>query len=199
MKSTTLTRLAACCTLLLSLAFVGCKSAGPLGRVGYDWDQSYDLNAYKSFSIAPINTTSAISPILLKRVGNEVTQQLTEKGLTLVRAEAADSAELWVVIHATSEIKVDSYNYGSFSYGASYTHRRMGVYGGYGYPIGGTEVRSYEEGTLMLDLVDSKAKELVWRGYGSAEMRGKDISDEEITASVTQLMQNFPPPVESAK
>jgi hypothetical protein len=202
---TTMTKVKLLCglALLAALAFSGCSSSGPLNKVGYEWDSDYDVYAYQTFTIVPQDPNSQISPILMKRITDEVGRQLEAKGLQQLKGDAGLNADIWVVAHATTKTKVESYNYGPYAYGAPYGGG-WGYYGGYGYPymgMGGTEVRSYEEGTLMLDIVDSEAKELVWRGYGSARVRGsgKEASDEEITVGVNQLMQYFPPPLDETE
>lgn len=178
-------------TLTYILLLSGCTSSGPLYKTGYDWDQSYDLSQYKSFTVIPPDNKSLVSPIMLKRVGNELASQLTAKGLQATQNKNA--ADFWVVVHATSETKVESIDYGNITYGIGSGRRRMGFYGAYGYPLGGTDVRSYEEGTLMIDFVDAAKEELVWRGYGSAQLRGQKIDDAQITEAVSQLLQFFPP------
>ncbi len=183
-------------TFVVAVLFSGCSSSGPLSKTGYEWDSDYDVYSYQTFTIVPQDPNSQISPILMKRITDEVATQLKDKGLTELTGDDGVSADFWVVAHATTKTKVESYNYGPYAYGAPYG-RGWGYYGGYGYPYmgGGTEVRSYEEGTLMLDIVDSQAKELVWRGYGSARVRGREASDEAIQSAVMQLMQYFPPPL----
>ena len=182
--------------LIGGLLFSGCSSSGPLSKVGYEWDSDFDVYAYQTFSVAPHHPNNEVSPILMKRITDGVYRPLAAKRLRQV--SDAEAADFWVVVHGTKKTKVESYNYGPYAYAAPYGGG-WGYYGRYGYPymgMGGTEVRSYEEGTLMLDFVDADAKELVWRGYGSARVRGKEATDEGIKEGVTQLMQYFPPPMQ---
>jgi hypothetical protein len=57
----------------------------------------------------------------------------------------------------------------------------------------GVDTYEYEVGTLVLDFVDAKKKELVWRGTASGVIDpGKTA--EQIDGIIAKLLDNFPPP-----
>ena len=73
-----------------------------------------------------------------------------------------------------------------------------GYYGlGYGssfYGAGGLDVYEYKEGTIVLDFVDFKSKELIWRGLYSGEIdRSGIISEKKINKAVKEILKQFPP------
>ncbi|WP_261280207.1 DUF4136 domain-containing protein [Serratia quinivorans] len=55
-------------------------------------------------------------------------------------------------------------------------------------------VWSYTEGTLTVDLVDSKKKQLVWRGTASNTLNsdGTPASQTQIQQAVTALFATYP-------
>ena len=75
---------------------------------------------------------------------------------------------------------------------------KVNVYGhGYGYwgprPV---DVHQFKEGTLILDLVDPKTKQLVWRGWGRGvfEPTGDpQVSQARIDEAVSQVLKHYPP------
>jgi hypothetical protein len=61
-----------------------------------------------------------------------------------------------------------------------------------------TFVTEYEEGTVVLDVVDSKLNKLVWRGTGSATVLEKASPSERearIQQGVQKVLKSFPPKV----
>ena len=77
------------------------------------------------------------------------------------------------------------------------------VNGYYGYGYRGWEswradpmVREYDEGTLILDVVDGEGRELVWRGVAQAKVSQNPSTDErgrKINEAVSKILANFPP------
>ena len=52
------------------------------------------------------------------------------------------------------------------------------------------------EGTLIIDLVDAKAKEMVWRGMASkalASSPSAEKMDENVKKVVAKVFENYPP------
>ena len=65
-----------------------------------------------------------------------------------------------------------------------------------GGPMGGrTDVSYYEEGTLVIDIVDTKEKELAWRGLGTATLRERDAESQQkfLDATCAKILKDFPP------
>jgi hypothetical protein len=94
-------------------------------------------------------------------IKNTIEAELATSGLTQVEA----NPDVYVNYHASTmtetQLRSDSYGYGFGSYG-------MGTWGYYGMSAGPvtttTRVIEYEKGTLIVDIWDAAAKELVWRG-----------------------------------
>jgi hypothetical protein len=53
-------------------------------------------------------------------------------------------------------------------------------------------VRWYKEGTLVVDVIDARTQETVWRGVGVGAMRDM-APGEGVQASVREILKDFPP------
>jgi hypothetical protein len=79
------------------------------------------------------------------------------------------------------------------SSGSGYYSYRGGYYGTWsGYPY--VETVDYREGTLSIDLVDTKRKQLVWQGIAEGEVQDEALKDPgpAVDRVVTLIFSNFP-------
>jgi hypothetical protein len=70
------------------------------------------------------------------------------------------------------------------------------AFGGGGVPEEETAAREYEQGTLILDVVDARSNKLVWRGTAQAalsESMEEGKSQKLIDSAVDELLKKFPP------
>ena len=78
--------------------------------------------------------------------------------------------------------------------GGYYGYRR-GRYGAYGgYPATQTEVRQYTEGTLTIDLVDTRSDQLVWEGTAVGRVREsvRENLEEAVNNVVAEIFTRYP-------
>jgi hypothetical protein len=151
--------------LLLSIVLVlGAVPIAQSAKPQIQWDPEYDFSTIRTFQWQP-NADSTLeqrNPFMHSRVVSAIDYELCATGLTEVQSDP----DVYVTYHASAENKVrlesDSYGYGFGGYG-------RGGWGTYGY--GGvvpvmttTRVVEYEEGTLVVDIWDAAARQLVWRG-----------------------------------
>jgi hypothetical protein len=67
-------------------------------------------------------------------------------------------------------------------------------YGWYGSaPWTTTEIESYLQGTLVIDIVDARTTKLLWRAYCGDQIRDMRKRDKNITAAVKKALERFPP------
>ena len=118
----------------------------------------------------------------------------------------ADGAFDTVVDHKTSVTSTPGYvgttmgAYPGYGYGrVAYSPYGYGRYGGYGYGVAippQQTVRSYDEGTLIIDFLDHRDKELFWRGSFSAKLSRHPTpqsTTEKIQDAVKKILAKFPP------
>jgi hypothetical protein len=147
--------------------------------VKIDYDRAANFGAIKTFSIKL--GTSWGNQIGEKRVMDEFTQALTEKGWKLAPAGQADAQ---VVVHGASQLKRDLNTFYSG--------------GGYGYRFGGmgtatTTVDEYTVGTLVVDIFDGK-KNLMWRGIAQDELSDKTEKNiKKLEKASDKMFKDFPP------
>ena len=120
-----------------------------------------------------------------QRVDNAIVATLGEKGLT----KAGEEADLLVGAYGSvgSQTQIDTYGYGgAWAYG----------YWGGGMGMTTTTVREVPVGTLVIDLVDAKAKKLVWRGTASSVISGSSSPEQmqqKINGAVDKMFYKYPP------
>ena len=174
----------------LLLLVAGC--AGGL-KVNSDFDPQANFSSYRSYSwlALPRGDDARVNNSLVDgRIRSAVDGELLTKGYQMT---GDGNEQFHVGYHIALEGKMDVDAVNTY-YG--YGYRRWGAWGAY--PAGGTttRVREYTEGTLLVDIVDARTNELVWRGSGTAEVR-EDVSPEQrqrnINNAVAKILETFPP------
>ncbi len=161
--------------MLISLAVVaGCSGIS----VSTDYDTSVDFSEYNTFSWMepPKSGGYDLDALMSARIKDAVDNQLVEKGLK----KASSDPDLLVVYHTgkQSQIQIDSWGYGYWGRG------------------GGVDAYSYEEGTLVVDLVNAATRMLVWRGTAESallESPSAQERTENINKAVVKIFASYPP------
>lgn len=189
-----LTRPAAFAAVGLSL-LLGTSSCATSARVGVsnDFDHSVNFRAYKTYAYYPQQgqdteggPARGYESFLDQRIRAAVEREMTAKGLTKV--DAKQNPDVFVAYSAKVENKqrVNSYSPYGYPYGYGY--------GGYGYGGRGmAPVTEYKAGTVIIDIVDAKRKELAWRGTGMAQLDQNSINEAETFRIVNSILGTYPP------
>lgn len=153
-------------------------------RVNSDYDKSVDFSQYKTYAFHKRGIERVeISELDKKRILNAIDVELGKKGMT-----KSENPDLLVNIFTKERerIDVDQY-YAGWGYGWGY--------GWNPYLWGGrTYVSSYTEGTLYIDLIDAKKKELVWEGEGVGYLtENREKKESQINEFVAKILAQFPP------
>jgi hypothetical protein len=126
-----------------------------------------------------------VSEIMLRRMYVAVDGELAAKGFTRTDADGAD---FLMAYHTGTQ---DRQQYDTYGYGAG------SWWGGYwGGGMTTTTVRTYTEGTLILDVIDGERNELIWRGSASKtidEMDSPEQREKTVQEAVGKLLKDFPP------
>ena len=51
----------------------------------------------------------------------------------------------------------------------------------------------YQEGSVIIDIIDSKEKQLVWRGAAEGVLYENDDPESVISETVKAILKDFPP------
>jgi len=168
------------CAVLLA---AGCSSVS----VSHDFDSKADFASLRTYSwlTAPESTSESVkkelqtNSLIEARVKKAVNQQLAAKGLK----ETTQDPDFLVAFHTGVQDKTDIQSWG---YG----------YGYWGARGGSVSTIHYQEGTLILDFIDPKSDNLIWRGVGKkvvSERTTPEKSEKEINAAVEQILKKYPP------
>jgi len=165
-------------TAALALGVAACSTL----ELNTDYNPGTDFSGYRTFSFK--EGAKPANPVGARSVEYAVTLALEGKGLKNVETDG----DLLIYGHFVRDekIQVESYGYGT--------------YGWYGYGWGGgvttTTVRRIPVGTILIDLVDSKKKELVWRGIVKDEISTQLYPEEREKKAIgiaKELFAGFPP------
>ena len=152
--------------------------------VSVDYDKGANFANYKTFAVKM--GTAWGNPLSEKRITDEITSSLTEKGW---KAAPEDTADAIVVLHGATDTKKNLNTFYSGGWGGY-------GWGGWGGGMGTTTttVSEYKVGTLVTDIFDAKSKSLLWRGIASDEISDKPEKNVKKIAKVgDKLFKNFPP------
>ncbi|RNC92711.1 MAG: DUF4136 domain-containing protein [Allomuricauda sp.] len=179
---------------ILALVFLSsCVSV----RVVSDYDREANFNEYKSYAFYKTGIDKAqISDLDKKRILKAIDNELSARGF--VKSQEPD---LLISIFTKEREQVDVYNnnfgwgWGGFGWGGFYNPWVWGPGWGWG-GAWGPNVSTRTQGSLYIDLIDAKNKELVWQGRGVGTLNNtKNIEKKEarIREFVGEILQAYPP------
>jgi len=148
-------------------------------KTSIDWNRGADFSSYHTYmwEASPNPAKGEWN----QRIIDDIDKQLQAKGLTKVDS----NPDVWVVY--SNSIQHDKQVVG------------VGYVGGGGLPLTGASPTShatfvYKVGTLVVEIADTKTKQLVWRGAVSDTL--SDKQNKNITTldkAVTKLFRSYPP------
>ncbi|MEE4175398.1 MAG: DUF4136 domain-containing protein [Xanthomonadales bacterium] len=166
-------------------------SSGP--KIKADYDPSVDFSQYQTFNFyKPMGIENPnYSSLIGQMFRDAITREMEQRGYTL-----ADDPDLMMNVSAILEDKTKVTTYNDPMYGGYYGYRRGFYDPWYGYGYGtSTHVSQYTEGTVNIDMVDAKAKRMVWEGIAVGRVN-EDRSNEEvrqaINSGVTEMFASYP-------
>ena len=177
---------------VITLSLIGCSSI----KYSTDFDPTQDFGKYKTYRFAnpgEVDPEDLLTqyPLIKKRVIAAIEEDFAGKGFQLAEEGEPDFV---VLLAAGSKERMHVTNTGGYGYGGWYGGYRG--YGGYGYG-GSTYVSYYEEGALVIDIIDWQEKELSFRGTATGTLDKSEKTPEESQADIDDLVTNilakFPP------
>jgi hypothetical protein len=173
----------------IALASLGCFACSGI-TVKTDYDPSADFSNARSYAWFDERSgvqgdRPDVSSLLDRRVRSSVDAELGQKGIEKVDR---DAAKVLVSYHLGVESKLDVNTMNT-----GYGYGRYGHYSGVGTT---TTVTEYQEGTLLIDVIDPASKELIWRGSGQARVRDwgtPEDREKRISEAVHEILESFPP------
>ena len=167
----------------MMLLFTGKSSAG---QVKTDYDRSADFGRYKTYSWEKVKTQD---PLNVERIKNAVNADLAAKGWSQVNSGGDISIMAMEITHDQQTLNTF---YDGFGGGWGWRRFGGGGFGGLGEATTTTE--TYKVGTLVVDLFDSKTKQLVWRGNSSDTLSNNSNKNiQNLDKDVAKMFKQFPP------
>lgn len=164
-----------CLLIAVSVLLNACSTI----RTVNDYDPDYDFSTLKTFSWIDNPNVQQRSMLTVKHFKKTMEQKLAERGMTKTESEP----DFKIAFHGKVEQKIDVVNWG-YRYPGWYT------------PYGNVDVYQYDEGTIIVDFIDTQTNELIYRSTVSAEVgRYTDIEKRKsrIEEAVDKILENFPP------
>ncbi|MEO0330082.1 MAG: DUF4136 domain-containing protein [Bacteroidota bacterium] len=154
--------------LLCGMALLIGGACSPI-RVLSDYDRRADFSHYKTFALSEPRDVDPTDPLLNQlnqnRLRREITEQMELRGYNQSDDDPDLAVNIYVKITPYHEVYVVRDYYLPYrGYYRYYGHWGYYRYWGPGWTYMRDVVREYEEGTLIIDLVDTEEDQLVWHG-----------------------------------
>jgi Domain of unknown function (DUF4136) len=164
----------------LTLLFAGKATAQ---QVKTDYGRSANFAQYKTYSWERVKTQDALD---VDGIKSAVNAALAAKGWTQVDSGGDVSI---VAVEITRDQQTLNAFYNGF--GGGWGWRR---FGGGGFGDATTTTETYKVGTVVVDLFDTKTKQLIWRGTTSDTLSNKsDKNIKNLDKGVEKMFKQFPP------
>jgi hypothetical protein len=187
-------------TVIILLA--ACASSPPKPTV--DFKPDYNFAAvqtlafyYKSGDSSGSNPVP-LSDMARNRIDLALENAFAKKGYQVV--SDASAADLLISWHVVTQDKTDVRTYQTPGMGMGYSryggYNRYSMYNCWGC-MSQTEVsvQNYTEGTFIVDLIDPKLKQSVWRSLIQERIKGDMGRDQQkYNAAADNILASFPPP-----
>lgn len=179
--------LAAAAALLL----VGCATT-PKATIRSTVDSSADFSQYRSFGfVEKLGTDTAnYESLVSASLKNAARRQLELRGLTY----SASSPDLLVNFNGKLDEKLRVTQTPSVTMGMGYYGYRGGIYSTWPMYPQETNVDQYTQGTLNVDVVDARRRQLVWEGVavGRVTEKTRDNIPAVVDAVMPEIFAKFP-------
>jgi hypothetical protein len=148
-------------------------------KVTTDWDKAVSFSGFQTYAWTTGTVPAGASPLTVQRLQSAVEAELSAIGLVKVDA----NPDVLVALHGstTEEVSLQTTGYG---YGAGWR---------YGGGSSSTYVDKVLRGMIMVDVIDAKAKKLVWRATAADTVSDNPQKNEKkIHKAVAKMFEKYP-------
>jgi hypothetical protein len=169
---------------LLSLLLLGACTGY---QVNYDYDVTASFSRYRTFDYYTSKKgTGGTTSLMDKRVRAAVEKELQAKGFAMeTKADPDFLVTYYPIVH---ERRYRTTTHLGWGWGYRPFYGRMGT--------SMSQVHSYKEGTIVIEVVDFKTNQMVWQGAAAGALTGLDNpedADEVVARAVRDILAKFPP------
>ena len=148
-------------------------------NVKTDYDSHTDFSKFKTFAFYKKGIDKAkISDIDKRRILRAIETELKVKGMTV-----STNPDILISIFAKSTKEIDVYNHNYW-----YPHYYNSFYR--------NNFSTYTKGTLLIDIIDAKGKQLLWQGVGKGTLNTSgnvERKESRINEFVAEIIAKYPP------
>jgi hypothetical protein len=167
--------------VLMAIALFSGLASGQ--QVKTDYDRAANFTQYKTYSWQHVKTRD---PLDVDRIKGAVNAAFAAKGWTQV--DSGGDASIVAVEMTRDQQTLNTFYDGL---GGGWGWRR---FGGGGFGEATTTTETYKVGTVVVDLFDTKSKQLIWRGSASDTLsNNSDKNIKNLDKSIEKMFQHFPP------
>ena len=161
-------------------------------KIRVHYDKSVDFAKYKTYGWAPVGAVA--HPMLALDIVGAVDQEMAARGLTKVRSNPDLLVQMYGAVDTevsmTSNNPIYNATGGIPPFDPSMTSPGDSLYWDGFY---GNSTVVVHPGQLIIDIIDAKAKKLIWRGMGSEAISSNpDKLMEEANSTISKLFKEYP-------
>lgn len=176
-------------TLLLCVMFVSLLAGSPLfAKTAVDFNPNLDFSKYKTYAfIGAVENLLMLQldpDVMDDRIHHAINQELSKKGLREV--QLGQRPDLVVRYWANPSQQVNVTTMGNWAPYGPYI-------GSYWAWIYNDVSSSSKEGSLIIDLIDAKSRDLSWRLYLIRRISNSEKDWKKADEELTKAFESFPP------
>lgn len=164
-----------------------------------DIDRSADFYSYRTYAwgeaVAHVDDPVYKGELIAKNIKNTIEKEFAKRGIRMNN----ENPDFIVSYQTYTEEKRQVRNRGPYGYGPYFPMRFYPFYYygfGWGFPYawggGFPEETEFTEGTLIIDVTDSKTRELVWRGAVKGNVENVSSLQKQIQKGIKAIMKKYP-------
>ena len=181
-------------SFILVIGLTACVIKPPVSN---DYDTTFDFSKLKTYAWIKSESKQKVTTLDNKRQKNAIESMLNRKGFS--KQSDTNQADFVLKTHSVTDKKVNIDRfYQIWGYHPFYHPNVLSPHFSHWPNNSSTIVREYKIGTLVLDIVDPKGKQVIWRGSVSKPLGiYKNRSPEEratiALSNAENMLENFPP------
>lgn len=168
--------------LIVTITLTSCSTI----KVTTDYDTKVDFNQYRTFAFyKPGIDKAQISDLDKKRILRAIESELTAIGFV-----KSNNPDMLVSIFTKSRDRLNINQGANVGFGWGWGWNPW-MFGG----MNNMNVSQYTEGTLFIDFIDQRKKELIWQGMGTGALKTKNVRKKQkrIKEFVREIIEKYPP------
>jgi hypothetical protein len=175
--------------LALGLALLGgCTGVA----VRYDYDRQATFSTYKTYDWyaaspqAKGKARNVDNPLMDRRVRQAVERELGARGYQLLKSGEPDFLLTYYPVYQDRAVVTSTGLYPAWGWHPM----------GFGMATQFREVQHFREGSIALEVLDGKSRQVVWQAVGEGALSGLEDprdADERVGNAVRQILAKFPP------